>query len=139
LGVSGGSEYETPSDSGCIIILAADNRNCSMGYFLKIHVEERMLKVSDFVGFEKMIAVTVVKVLYWFGLAAIAIGGIVNIVGSFRTMGYSFSMGLGQFLLTFIGIAVAAVLWRVLCELYIVVFSMHDRLGEIRDRLSKQD
>ncbi len=98
-----------------------------------------MLKVSDFVGFEKMIAVTVVKVLYWFGLAAIAIGGIVNIVGSFRTMGYSFSMGLGQFLLTFIGIAVAAVLWRVLCELYIVVFSMHDRLGEIRDRLSKQD
>lgn len=109
-----------------------------MSNFLKIHKEERMLKVSDFVGFEKMIAVTVVKVLYWFGLAAIIIGGIVSIFGSFSTMGYSFSMGLGQFLLTLIGIAVAFILWRVLCELYIVVFSMHDRLGEIRDRLPKQ-
>lgn len=97
-----------------------------------------MLKVSDFVGFEKIIAVTVVKVFYWFGLAAIVIGGIVGIFSSFSTMGYSFSMGLGQFFLTLIGVAVAFILWRVLCELYIVVFSMHDRLGEIRDRLPKQ-
>jgi hypothetical protein len=29
-------------------------------------------------------------------------------------------------------------MWRVLCELYIVIFGMYDRLGQIRDSLARR-
>ncbi|HMM13978.1 MAG: DUF4282 domain-containing protein [Parvibaculum sp.] len=88
-----------------------------------------------FLSFDRMIATSVVKFLYWIGIALIGLGGLIAFIGSFSTMGYSFGMGLGQLVMAVLGTVIAIVLWRVVCELYIVIFSMHDRLGEIRDRL----
>ena len=37
--------------------------------------------------------------------------------------------------LAVIGTALGALVWRVVCELWMLGFNIYDRLGEIRDRL----
>lgn len=88
-----------------------------------------------FLNFDRMIATSVIKFLYWIGIVLIILGGLITFFGAFATMGYSFGAGLGQLIMAVLGTLVGLILWRILCELYIVFFSIHDRLGDIRDRL----
>ena len=95
------------------------------------------MKLSDFFSFEKMIATSIVKLVYWLGIAGIVVFGLMRIWAAFSFMGYSFGGGFGMLLVTLFGIAISVVVWRVLCEIYIVVFQINDRLGEIREHLTK--
>ncbi|GAB4571728.1 MAG: hypothetical protein Tsb008_03290 [Rhodothalassiaceae bacterium] len=95
------------------------------------------LTVRSLASFDRLIAPVVIKAIYWIGLVLITIGAIIGFFSSFSVMGYSFATGLGQMLLSVIGFAVGVLVWRVLMEVYIVFFNIHDRLTEIRDRLGK--
>ena len=94
--------------------------------------------VKRFVSFDRLIATTLIKFLYWIGLAMIVLGVVVGMLGALGTMTQSFIAGLGML----IGVPVAGLIgllfWRFLMEIYIVIFSIHDRLGEIRDRLGRE-
>lgn len=91
--------------------------------------------LRTFLSFDKMIAPTVIKVAYWIGLGLIALGTLVSFLGSFAVMGYSAAAGLGQMVLSLVGFAVGILFWRIIMEIYMVFFSIHDRLTEIRDNL----
>lgn len=90
--------------------------------------------ISRFTTFDKLIATGLIKVLYWVGVAAIAI---LVLLGAFSGFGKGFVSGVGTIIVAPIGGLIALLFWRFLCELYIVIFGMYNRLGEISEKLNK--
>ncbi|MEO1040419.1 MAG: DUF4282 domain-containing protein [Pseudomonadota bacterium] len=88
-----------------------------------------------FLTFDKLIATTLIKILYWIGLIAIGLYVIIAMFGGLAMMTQNFMIGLAMFFGAPIGGAVGLLFWRFIMEVYIVIFSIHDRLGEVRDRL----
>lgn len=91
--------------------------------------------LSRFWGFDKLIGSALVKILYYLGLAGIAIWMLIALAGSIGVASYSAGAGLGGMFVTIVGGAFAAIFWRFTCELWLIVFQIYNRLGEIRDRL----
>ena len=92
--------------------------------------------------FDSFILPKIATVVYWVGLALIAL---LSVFGPFLMLGMSFqavAMGYGPppwlfafaFLLSLLVGAVSALLWRVLMEVWIEQFSIHDVLRTIRDQ-----
>lgn len=93
-------------------------------------------QVNDLLSFDKLIATRVMKLVYAIGMVGIALMGVVTFLGSFSAMRQSFATGVGTMLLAVVGTALGVLLWRVMCELWLLGFNIYDRLGEIRDRTS---
>ena len=91
--------------------------------------------IKAFTTFDRLIATTLIKVLYWIGVVGIAVSLLMGLVGAFGTMTQSFATGLGLLILAPVFAVIALIFWRFLIEIYLVIFSIHDRLGEIRDKL----
>ena len=92
--------------------------------------------VSRFMNFDKLIATGLIKIFYWIGIILIALG---TLVGMFSGFSQGFVTGLGMLILAPIGGIIGIIFWRFLCEVYIVVFGMYDRLGNIQDGLNAKD
>ena len=90
--------------------------------------------VSRFTTFDKLIATGLIKVLYWVGIVFI---GLCVLVGAFSGFKQGFIAGVGTIIVAPIGGLIMLLFWRFLCELYIVVFGMYNRLGEISAKLDK--
>lgn len=86
---------------------------------------------SDLTSFEKLIAPTIVKIVYWIGIVLI----VISVIGSFIAA-ISTDQATAA-LLALVMLPFALLFWRILCELYIVVFGMYERLGAIRDLLAR--
>jgi len=86
-------------------------------------------------GFDHLIGATLIKIVYWIGLVGIAGYGLVGLYAASQMTRYG--GGLGGFGLfgVIVGVVFGALFWRFMCELWMVVFKIHDRLGDIRDRL----
>ncbi|MGQ0765947.1 MAG: DUF4282 domain-containing protein [Gemmatimonadota bacterium] len=93
-------------------------------------------RLADLLNFEKTLALSLLKLVYFLGLAGIAIGAIIAIFGALATFRFSASTGLGSLLLAVGGACIGVLVWRVVCEMWMVVFGIHARLGEIRDQLA---
>ncbi len=89
--------------------------------------------VSRFFTFDKLIATGLIKVFYWIGVVAIGLFTVVAFFGAFAGFGQGFAQGLGMLVMAPIGGVVAIIFWRFLCEVYIVIFGMYDRLGKIQE------
>jgi Domain of unknown function (DUF4282) len=92
-----------------------------------------MFNLSSLLSFEKLLSTTLVRIVYFLGLAAGVITGLVELFAGLAMMRYSFTRGVGFILLAVLGTILGLLLWRVICESMIVLFAIHDRLGEIRD------
>lgn len=87
----------------------------------------------DFFNFKTFLSSTLIKIVFFLGLAFFALGYVAAVGGALVTQG-----GLeaaGTLILGGIGLVVAVVLWRVYCELAIVIFQIYDELKEIRQAL----
>ena len=87
------------------------------------------MKFTDLFTFEKLVTPTVIKIVYWLGLLVIVIGGLYSFFTAISVDGL-------YALLILVGALITLLIWRVMCELYIVVFGMFERLGHIRDALT---
>ncbi len=88
--------------------------------------------MNDFLAFRKMITPIAIQVIFWIGVVYCAIVGIVMIAA-----GIAGSRGGGAMVLSGIASLILGPLFvRIWCELIIVLFRVHDRLGEIRDNTS---
>lgn len=90
-------------------------------------------KWQDMLSFEKIIAPTVIKIVYYIGLIAIGLAFIGGVFAAFSMGAY----GLIQIVILAVACAFGALMLRIAMELYIALFGMYDRLGEIRDLLKK--
>lgn len=82
--------------------------------------------VGRFLSFDKMIAGTIIKFLYYIVLAVILLAGIVTM---FQAL---FAGQFVRFLLTPIAAVLMILFVRVLFEMYIVIFRISDNLAAIR-------
>jgi len=98
---------------------------------------DRSFSVADLASFEKLVAPKVLKIIYWLGLIGITLACLISFVGGLGVMQYSLATGLGTMLLSVIMFAFGVLLWRVVIEMYTVFFGIYERLGDIRNSLSK--
>ena len=95
---------------------------------------EKGFNLADMANFEKLIAPRLLKIVYWIGLAGIVIFALMSLAGSVAMLQYSAATALGGILLALIGFGFAVLFWRVMIEIYMVLFGIYERLGEIRDK-----
>ncbi len=89
--------------------------------------------MNEYLSFRKMITPLVIQVIFWLGVSACVVLGLVSIVS-----GASARYGGGSEVLTGILVLILGpVFVRIWCEVLIVVFRILDTLTEIRDRLGK--
>lgn len=92
-----------------------------------------------FLSFDSFIFPKLTKLIYWIGLAATALFTVFAAVGALfagnnaylASTGYN---GFVAFLGILIGGLLSALIWRIVVELWMVLFSIYDVLKEIRDR-----
>ena len=102
--------------------------------------------------FRRLLAPILIRIIYYIGAASIIITGVLDVLGvdhlqerasalpmqqmgPFEQFYYSLS---GSPWLVLVSIPIALILWRVWCEVWIVVLQIDDRLREIRDALKGQ-
>ena len=78
--------------------------------------------MSEFLSFEKMISTTIIRIIYILGVIALVIGGIAGIAQGDEAV----LIGLGV-------IIIGNLVWRVICEGWIILFSIHDLLASINE------
>lgn len=90
-------------------------------------------------SFERMITTTFVKVLYFLGFIAITAAGVaLAIWAGMKLNDAAISRDLGwRYVAAGVGMVVLGnILWRVFCELWVVLFDIHSELASIRYALN---
>ena len=87
--------------------------------------------VGKLLNFDHMIGPSLIRVIYFSGLVLV----VVYAVGGLGAMAYSPVAGMIGILGGAILLVFGAVMWRFTCELWVLMFKIHDRIGEVRDRL----
>ena len=95
--------------------------------------------VKRFWGFDHMIGSALIKIIYYIGLFAILIFTVLAMFGG-GLMGAMMGGSNGgggalMFILAPIIGVIYLVFWRFICEMWLLMFLMYARMGEIRDRL----
>src|SRR5690606_31598175 len=95
-----------------------------------------------FWGFDHMIGSALIKIIYYIGLVGILLMTLFGMLGGgvMGAMGGAYGGGGGGGGLIMIILApvlgvIYLVFWRFVCELWLLMFLMYNRMGEIRDRL----
>ena len=96
--------------------------------------------IKRFWGFDHMIGSALIKIIYYIGLFAILIltvlamfGG--GLMGAWVGGGQGMGGGLAMLIIAPLMGVIYLVFWRFICELWLLMFLMYNRMGEIRDRL----
>mgnify|MGYP003613984246 FL=1 len=95
------------------------------------------MKIRSLLNFDKMITPVLIKILFYIGVAASIIGGIIvffgGLISAFQQNSFGAAIGglIGGPLVVILGILLA----RVYAELLIVVFQIHESLVAIKDNL----
>jgi uncharacterized membrane protein (UPF0136 family) len=95
------------------------------------------MKSRSFLNFDSMITPVIIKILFYIGIAAAIIGGVVvffgGIITAFQQDSFGAALGgiIGGPVLAFMGVLLA----RVYAELLIVVFQIHENLVAIKHKL----
>lgn len=92
-------------------------------------------------SFDRMITTTFVKVIYFLGFVALTAAGVgLAVWAGMQLNDATISRSLGW---RYVAIGVAAVVvgnivWRVFCELWVVLFGIHSELASVRHALNLQ-
>jgi hypothetical protein len=87
--------------------------------------------MGAFLSFDKFVTPAVVKIVYWIGIVAIVISGVVWSVGSVYYFGW-----IGP-VIAIVSIVFGLLLWRVYCELVMLWFKLYDEMVGIRQNTAK--
>ncbi|MEL7130247.1 MAG: DUF4282 domain-containing protein [Pseudomonadota bacterium] len=87
---------------------------------------------GQFLSFDKMIGTTLIKVVYFIGLAFIAVGTVLSMLGSLGSIGSAPLAALGGvIIMPLIGL-VGVIFWRFTCEMSLLLFKISDDLAEMK-------
>ncbi|MEE8323180.1 MAG: DUF4282 domain-containing protein [Candidatus Bathyarchaeia archaeon] len=76
---------------------------------------------NEFSSFKKMITPTFIQIIFWVGAAVIAIVGLYMMVRA-------------DFFLGLIYLVLGPVVWRIYCEILIVLFKIHENVEAINQK-----
>lgn len=94
--------------------------------------------LSTLLSFEEMVAIRVIKLVYWLGLGLAGLAVLVSLVSGLGRLGHDPGGGLGAIVLALVAAFLGVLVWRIVCESMIIAFGIYDRLGEIRDELKRR-
>lgn len=97
--------------------------------------------MGAYFSFERMITTTFVKVIYFLGFIAITAAGVALAVWSgMKLNDATIARSLGwRYVAAGVGLVVLGnILWRVFCELWVVLFGIHSELVSVRHALNLQ-
>jgi hypothetical protein len=90
--------------------------------------------IQRFLGFDRLLGPSLVRLVYYFGAAVIVLGAVGALLAAvFSLAGGNIGTGAMQLLAAPAVCAVALLYWRFLCELFMLAFLAYERLGEVRD------
>lgn len=92
---------------------------------------------ADLFSFEKNLSLALIRIVYFLGLCGIALAALVSAFGALSVMRYSFAGGVGTLLVAVLGGTIGVLVWRVVCELWMVIFGIYDRIGQVRELLER--
>lgn len=84
--------------------------------------------MDDFLAFRKMITPVIIQILFWVGVVIAVLMGL----GILLKGGIASLVGL-------LWIFVGPIIWRVQCEIIIVLFNIYSTLTQIRDTLQDKE
>lgn len=92
--------------------------------------------LNDLMNFNKFVAPVLIRIVYWIGIVLIALGTLAAAAGGGMMAGQYGGGGFNLFgaLIALLAGAAALLFWRVMCEIWIVIFSINDRLGVLVER-----
>lgn len=82
--------------------------------------------VGRFLSFDKMMAGSIIKVVYYILLALIIIGGVLAMIQALTAGAF------GRFLMVPVGTLLGILFLRIISEMYIVIFRISDNLAALR-------
>lgn len=85
--------------------------------------------IDNVLTFKEMISERIIKLLYYVGLAAIIVSFAINFLRDIARF------HIGDILIAIVVFIVSLLLWRVFCELIIIIFRIYGRLGDINTAL----
>lgn len=92
---------------------------------------------ASLLNFDKFVAPTLIRIVYWIGIVLIVLSTLLAVAGGGMGAmmgGYGGGFNLGGAIISLIGGVIGLLFWRVLCEVWIVLFSINDRLGQLVER-----
>ena len=101
--------------------------------------------LASLLNFDKFLAPLLIRIVYWVGIVLIILGTLIAMTSGGGMLGmmmggggfgggYGGGFNLAGALIALIAGAIELVVWRVVCEIWIVIFSINDRLGVLVDR-----
>jgi len=88
------------------------------------------MNFQDFSNFKFMITPTFIKIIFWIGVGFCVLFGLLMMIGG---VGSLYGGGMRVFM-GFLYIILGPVVWRIYCELLIVIFKIFESLEEIRKK-----
>ncbi len=85
--------------------------------------------MGDFLSFRKMITPVIIQIIFWIGVAAAIIGGIVVLVAADEA---------GTRVLGLLYMILGPLYWRVFCEMVILFFRMNETLTDIKNNTERK-
>jgi hypothetical protein len=94
--------------------------------------------IGEYLGFERMITPSIVKLLFWLGEGLLVLAGLGSVVTAILAMvNGEILSGLVFLVAGPVATILWMLMWRVACEMVLLNFRVYDRLGEIRDGLAR--
>lgn len=92
------------------------------------------MNFNNLLNFNVFVAPVLIRIVYWVGIVFIVLGTLMAMLGG-GMMGSQYGGGFNPLapLIALVAGAVALLVWRVMCEIWIVIFSINDRLGIIAE------
>ena len=87
--------------------------------------------MKDFLEFRTMITPIIIQIIFWLGVAACIVMGLIFIVAGIK---YDARSGVAGFAILILGPVVV----RIYCEILIVIFRINENLTEIKDNLEER-
>lgn len=94
--------------------------------------------MGDLLMFRRMIAPWIIMVLFWLGILGVVLSGLGMLISGVFFLGHSAMMGLGMMLGGLLFIPIGFLYVRLLSEISIVLFRIHETLADLREILQRQ-
>jgi hypothetical protein len=97
------------------------------------------MSFDDFLNFRMYITKTFMKIIYIIGAILITLGSFALMIGGALPYNYYYSIGSGGILGGLALLTLGNLGWRLICEAIIIIFSIHEKLVSIDNKINTKN